>query len=44
MGLQTCKHAPEGRILKSEYEEFNRTQKITSDFDKEVQRLLEANQ
>lgn len=25
-----------------EYEEFNRTQKITSDFDKEVQRLLEA--
>ena len=27
----------------NEYEEFNRTQKITSDFDKEVQRLLESN-
>ena len=26
-----------------EYEEFNRTQIITSDFDKEVQRLLESN-
>ena len=28
----------------AEYEEFNRTQKITSDFDKEVRRLLDAEQ
>lgn len=26
----------------SEYDEFNKTQKITSDFDKEVQKMLES--
>ena len=82
MGLTTWKHAPDGRILKSdvsiaknylsekqirqleravtgyfdyiedlierentftmeEYAAFNRTQKITSDFDREVKRMLE---
>ncbi|EFY07425.1 hypothetical protein HMPREF9444_00794 [Succinatimonas hippei YIT 12066] len=27
----------------AEYTEFNKTQKITSDFDKEVNRMLKAN-
>ncbi len=46
MGLTTWKNAPDGRVLKSdekatqEYEIFNRTQVIESDFDREIKRLL----
>ena len=28
----------------AEYDQFNKTQKITSDFDKEVKRLLQGNE
>ena len=52
MGLVTWKNSPEGRILKSdvsvaknkaekEYDVFNKTQHIESDFDKEVKKLLQ---
>ena len=52
MGLVTWKNSPEGRILKSdvsvaknkaekEYDVFNKTQYIESDFDKEVKKLLQ---
>lgn len=47
MGMSTYKNAPDGRVLKSdslvavaEYEKFNKQQRIESDFDREVKRLL----
>ena len=46
MGLTTWKNAPDGRILKSDvsvaknYEIFNKTQPIESDFDKALKKMF----
>jgi len=46
MGLATWKNAPDGRILKSDvsvaknYEIFNKTQPIESDFDKALKKMF----
>lgn len=53
MGMTTYRNAPHGRVLNSdvtvaknylgeaEYDKFNKQQRIESDFDQEVKKLLQ---